>query len=165
VSAFAPEKAFADAVLIFEHGLGAVPISERAKPLVVHALDWYGRQMSPSLSRRESQELGGWGPTRQINLEESGELESFLDGSLRRISTASFCRRLIAVAILTHPLDGPERRARQSLIRYRTHRKPTPQELEGLRRGNARRATEAQQRRKTGAAGSALTHFKKKAGQ
>ena len=99
-------------------------------------------------------ELGGWGPTRQINLVDSGELKSFLDGSLRRISTASFCRRLIAVAILTHPLDGPERKARQPLMRYRTHRKPTPQELEGLRRGNTRRAAEAQQRRETRAAGS-----------
>ena len=143
----ASEKAFADAALILEHGVDAVPVSARAKPLIVHHLDWYrGRKGAPSLSRKELQEWGGWGPTRQIALEESGELESWLDGVLRRISTPSFCKRLIAVALTTYPLDGPELKARQPSARYQKRRRnPTPQEIDALQRANRRE--EAQQRR------------------
>lgn len=68
-------------------------------------------------------------------------------GSKRVITAESFYEHLIASAITSHPLDGPERKVRQPLTRYRTRRKPTQQELEGLRRGNERRAEDTRKRK------------------
>jgi hypothetical protein len=130
------------------------PLRAKASEIVSDLLRRKAKDCRIVLSRRDCEREGGWGPTRQIELERAGNLRSFLSGSKRVITAESFYGHLIASAIASHPLDGPERKARQPLMRYRTHRKPTPQELEGLRRGNARRAAEAQRRRETRAAGS-----------
>ena len=130
------------------------PLSAKASEIVSDLLRRKAKDCRTVLSRRDCEREGGWGPTRQIELERAGNLRSFLSGSKRVITAESFYGHLIASAIASHPLDSPERKARQPLMRYRTHRKPTPQELEGLLRGNTRRAAEAQQRRETRAAGS-----------
>jgi hypothetical protein len=104
------------------------------------------------LTRRQCQQEGNWGPTSQITKENAGALDSVLDGSVRKITAASFYRHLIKLAIRSHPPAGPVK-ARQPAARYQKHRRePTPQELEGLRRGNAKRAAEAKQRKEAKAA-------------
>ena len=141
--------AYATAAIIFAGGLGAAPVSPRAEPLIDYALAWYREKLRLnilSVSRQECMLVFGHGMTRQVWIEHAGEVESFLDGSVRRISTASICRRLIALAILSHPVDGPERKARQPARRYQP-RPRTPAELEGLRRGNQQRAEAARERR------------------
>jgi hypothetical protein len=143
--------AYATAAIIFASGLGAAPVSPRSEPLIDYAITWYREKQRLgilSVSRQECMLIFGHGMTRQILIEQAGELESYLDGANRRISTASVCRRLIALAILSHPLDGPERKARRPAGRYQKHRRePTPQELAGLQRGNAQRAEDARKRR------------------
>jgi hypothetical protein len=154
--------ALGDAALIFEGAISAapvdlvIPVSPRAEPLIDYALAWYREKQRLnilSISRQECMSAFGHGMTRQILIEQAGEVESYLDGGNRRISTASICRRLIALAILSHPLDGPERKARQPAERFqRLPRERTQAELEGLKRGNERRAEEARQRREAKAA-------------
>jgi hypothetical protein len=43
---------------------------------------------------REAQRMGGWGKTKLFELIRSGELQSFMDGSVRRITTASIRARV-----------------------------------------------------------------------
>jgi hypothetical protein len=43
---------------------------------------------------REAQRMGGWGKTKLFELIRSGELQSFIDGSVRRITTASIHARI-----------------------------------------------------------------------
>ena len=121
------------------------PLSAKASEIVSDLLRRKAKDCRTVLSRRDCEREGGWAPTRQIELERAGKLRSFLSGSKRVITAESFYGHLIASAIASHPLDGPERKARQPLTRYRTRRKPTPQELAGLRPGHARRAAEARQ--------------------
>ena len=147
-SSKAMTAALAQADVIIDRGLNAAPLSPFAKSLSAHWLDWYCNQPSFSLTRREEQALSGHGATRQQSLEESGVLVSYADGSIRRITTRSIARRQIALAILSHPIDGPTLKIRQPSARFKPRRRePTPQELEGLRRGNAKRAEEARKRR------------------
>jgi hypothetical protein len=151
VSAFASNKAFdaamETAAAILELGLDAVQFNLRARPLIVNWLDWFPKQ-PPTLSRKECEAAGGWSSTQQISLEKRDELESFLDGSRRRIITKSFVRRQIALALMSYPLDGPERKARLPRERFQKAARPrTEAELEGLRKANAKRAREAELRR------------------
>lgn len=143
--------AYATAAIIFSGGLGAAPVSPRAEPLIDYALAWYRdkqRLNTLSVTRRECMLVFGHGMTRQILIEQAGEVESYLDGGVRRISTASVCRRLIALALLSHPVDGPELKARQPVRRYRAGPRPrTPAELNGLAEGNRQRAEAARQPR------------------
>jgi hypothetical protein len=73
-------------------------------------------------------------------------------GSKRVITAESFYGHPTASAIASHPLDGPERKARQPLCDIGS----TASRLRRNWRdsGAARRAAEAQQRRETRAAGS-----------
>jgi hypothetical protein len=140
------ETAMESAAAILEIGLDAVQVDLRAKPLIAHWLDWFPNQ-PPTMSRKECERNGGWGPTQEIALEGSGQLESFLDGAKRRITTKSFVRRMIALAIATYPLDGSERKARQPAARFQKAARPrTEAELAGLAKGNAARR-EGKQRR------------------
>jgi hypothetical protein len=172
VSTKAMVAALGGATLIFEGAMGATPadlpvepsitnvapisprpspINPRAAPLVDYAISWFHEKKRLnilSVSRQECMAIFGHGMTRQILIEKAGEVESYLDGANRRISTESVCRRLIALAIMSHPLDGPELKARQPVARYQKRRRePTRAELEGLRKGNEGRALEAARKR------------------
>ena len=84
------------------------------------------------LTRRQCQQEGNWGPTSQIAKENAGALDSVLDGSVRKITAASFYRHLIELAIRSHPPAGPVK-ARQPAARYQKRRRePSPAELEAL---------------------------------
>ena len=55
---------------------------------------------------------------------------------------------LIELAIATHPTGQPPKKARQPSQRFVGRRRsPTPQELEGLKKGNEKRRLEAEARR------------------
>jgi hypothetical protein len=47
-----------------------------------------------AVKTREAQRLGSWGKTKLFNLIKNGELESFLDGGVRMITTASIRERI-----------------------------------------------------------------------
>ncbi len=96
-----------------------------------------------SMTRKQCQTEGNWGQTTQIAKENRGVLRRYLDGLNVRITTKSFYEHLIALA------SAPAKKARQPSTRFgqRRRRQPTPQELEGLKIGNAKRKAEAQARR------------------
>jgi hypothetical protein len=143
--------ALAQAAIIRERGIDAVPHDPRAEPGIHRGLNWLVDQKQ--LGRTGQKRKGvctifNFGPSKELQAEAAGELESYLDGTIRIIPNESVCRRMIALALLAYPLDGPEPKARQSESRYRAAPRPrTPRELEGLKRGNAKRAADAQQRR------------------
>ena len=139
------------AEIILRDGIDAAPILPLARPHVVAAVDWLGRNQ-PFLTRKTTQEVIGCSPSKLLRLEAREELESFLDGAIRKISAASIARRMIANALLSHPLDGPALRARRPAKRYqKPPRVRTPQELAALQRANDRShdAAEAQAGGKT----------------
>ena len=57
----------------------------------------------------------GCGLTRITELLKRGELSSYLDGSLRRIFTASMYDRLVREVIKSYPIEGGEAKARAFL--------------------------------------------------
>lgn len=145
--------ALEQAAVVLEHGPDAVPMSLQARSLGAGAIEWLGKQTGASVSRKASQEIFDHSSTRQIEVELAGEVESFLDGSMRKISVKSIARRLIALALLSHPLDGEPAKARQPAKRYQKRpRERTAAELEGLRKGNEQRAREARKRREAASA-------------
>ncbi|HZZ21487.1 MAG TPA: hypothetical protein VFE60_02430 [Roseiarcus sp.] len=138
----------AQAEAILDDGVDASPSHQRAKPLIAHWLNWLRSQKSPSLSRKGSQEAIGCGPSREIQLEESGAIDAYNEGSIKRISTRSIARHGIMQALLSHPLNAPPAKIRQPAARYQKRpRERTPQESEGLRKGNEGRALEAARKR------------------
>jgi hypothetical protein len=139
--------ALPQAALVMERGPDAAPLSPRARSLALDALEWLREQKSFSVSRKTSQEIFDHSATRQIEVELAGELESYLDSGVRKIPVTSIARRLIALAIASHPVDGEPTKARQPKARFKKqHRESTPQELAALKRANDARA-EGKQRR------------------
>jgi hypothetical protein len=140
-------------------------VSPEAAKLVAVLLEQKAADPRKGVPRKVSQEMGGWGSTTQIEKEKRGDLQTFLDGMARRVFVPSIYDHLIALAVASHPLGGPMKKARQPAARYqrrRPRREPTQAELEALKRGHgrgrreaeARRVAEAQQRREIRAAGS-----------
>jgi hypothetical protein len=124
-------------------------VSETGLRIVADLVADYANQPAPSTSRvRARQLLGDVGSTKELHLENIGALDSFLDGTQRRVTTRSIFRHLVLRAIASHPRNAPSKRARRPPARFQ--KKPrvrTPAELEGLRKGNAKRRLEAQARR------------------
>jgi hypothetical protein len=103
-----------------------------------------------AIKRRAVCEMLDVSMSRVISLEAKGELRSFLEGSERRITVASVYDRLRRLARLAHPASGAAPKGRPSPGQARKPkpvRPRTPQELEGLRKGNEGRAAEAQRKR------------------
>jgi hypothetical protein len=126
----------------------AAPVSPNARPIIMRAIDWRLREPRFGIPRKEGMALFGHELTRQLAIETAGELQTFLDGGRRLITADSIAIRMIALALLSHPVDGPALKVRLPPGRYQKRRRePTPAELEGLKRGNERRREEAQKRR------------------
>ena len=143
--------ATAQAVTILEQGgFDHVQISERARSISEPHLAWFqnmNAQGRLNLPRRGSMAVGGWGMTMEIGLEQAGRLDAFNDSNIKKITVFSIARRLITLAILSHPLDSPPTKIRLPPGRYKPQRrKPTEQELAA--RCCARRHQEAQERRR-----------------
>jgi hypothetical protein len=108
----------------------------------------YVAEPAPSLSRKGSQTRGNWGPSTQIAKENRGDLDSYLDGAVRRITAASLYRHLIALVIASRTADGEPVKARYPTRRYRPRVRPRTQaELDGLAKANEGRRLAAQARR------------------
>jgi hypothetical protein len=128
----------------------ARPMSSAAAAIVADIRARAEHEVRVAVPRQVSQEMQHIGPSRQIELENAGELRSYLDGSRRLVTTASIYARLIRRAIESHPLEGPPAKVRQPSTRYqRQRRQPSEAELTGLRLGNERRKREAAARRKS----------------
>jgi hypothetical protein len=108
----------------------------------------YTAETSPSLARKGAQARGRWGPSTEIIKENRGDLDSFLDGKVRRITTASLYRHLIALVISSRDENGEPTKARQPAKRFRCRARPRTQaELDGLQKANQVRRLEALKRR------------------
>jgi hypothetical protein len=98
-----------------------------------------------SKTRKEAAVIINCGQTKLIELEKLGVLRRYTDGASVRITTASIYQYLIALA------NEPPRKVREPAASFRRAKKaPRPRteaELQGLRKGNAKRAAEAQARR------------------
>jgi len=125
-------------------------LSPEAAKLVAVLLEQKAADPRKGVPRKVSQEMGGWGSTTQIEKEKRGDLQTFLEGMARRVFVPSIYDHLIALAVASHPLGGPAKKARQPAARYqrrRPRRDPTQAELEALKRGNERGRREADARR------------------
>jgi hypothetical protein len=147
-SSAAMTAALAHAAIIMERGIDAVLISERARSLIPTDLAWLEeekRQGRDSQSRKGVQTIFGFSPSKGLQVEAAGELESYLDGTIRRIPNESVCKRKIALKLLSYPVDGPDAKGRLPKSRYRAApRVRTEAELRGLATGNAKRKAEAE---------------------
>jgi hypothetical protein len=70
--------------------------SEPRRPAnaVVPSAELISKVQALVVGTREAQIMGGWGKTKLFELIRTGELESFMDGSVRRITTASIHARI-----------------------------------------------------------------------
>ena len=95
-----------------------------------------------SLSRKQCETEGNWGPSAQIAKENRGCFNRYLDGSSVRITAKSFYAHLRNLA------NAPPRKVRQPLTRFKPRRRErTPQELAALQRVSERHVEEGQKRR------------------
>jgi hypothetical protein len=124
-------------------------VSSGAAKLVAVLLEQKAADPRMGVPRKVSQEMGGWGSTTQIEKEKRGDLQTFLDGMARRVFVPSIYDHLIALAIASHHVGAPEKKARQPAARYqrRPRREPTQAELEALKSGNERRRREPEAHR------------------
>jgi hypothetical protein len=120
--------------------LDAIPIHPTARVIARDTLRRWTADQRISVSRKVSREMQGeLSQTRHIELELSGELPSYLEGSTRRILVSAVYQRLIRLAIQAHPLDSPEKKARQPAHMRRVKPRPAPvQERDRSDAGNHR---------------------------
>jgi hypothetical protein len=104
---------------------------------------------SASLSRFDCMALFGHRLSKQLEIEH--ELVSFMDRGRRRFEKNIVYDRLIRLLIESNPAGVPPPKIREVPTAFsKKPKKPrprTPQELAGLARGNAKRRTEAEERR------------------
>ncbi len=146
-----PEQAAALALAetILQHGAEGVdtPLSPLHRSVAADSINWLG-SVPPDLPRKEAYRAAVVGATKGGELEADGVLEAFNDGARVRITSRSIARRRIALAILSHPIDGPRTKIREPAKRFQRRVRPrTEAELQGLARANAARAREAALRR------------------
>jgi hypothetical protein len=108
----------------------------------------YAAEPAPTLSRTGVMGRTGWSLSTLIKREESGAVDSFLDGVSRRITTISLYRCLANAIVDSRDEAGAARKARQPAKRFRRKaRERTAAELLGLQKANQARHLEALKRR------------------
>ena len=127
-------------------------LSEKAQALIDDIQRAQSLDQRVIVSRRVAQAMLSIGQTRLLELEKLGLLHSLLDGSSRRITTASVYNYLIARAVASHPSDGVEEKVRLPSNMKRKapkpRRRPTENELAGLAAANLKRHHDAEVSRK-----------------
>jgi hypothetical protein len=126
-------------------------VSPTGQRIVADLISRSEAAVAPAVSRKTACDILDVGSTKLVQLENAGELDSFLDGAVRRITTSSIYLYLIKRAISSHPADAPAAKVRKPKSMFKPKRKAprarTEAELEGLRKGNEKRRLEAQERR------------------
>jgi hypothetical protein len=147
-AAMAAALAQAEAILDAVQGAGQdaiPPLSRLAQSITNDTINWL-RNAPLDLPRKDGHRAAGVAPTKGGKLERDGVLEAYGAEGRIRITSRSIARRRIALAILSHPDDGPRVRIRQPVKRFEKSPRPrTAAELEGLRRGNEGRRLKAQE--------------------
>ena len=135
--------------ILIDHGPDGLPLNPHAKPLIAPELEWLAKRPSSTLPRKGAEEAGGWNQTKELTLESRGVLRTFNLDARVQILARDITRYRLAQILLSYPIgaDAPTK-IRQPKARFKAQRrKPTKRELEGLRKGNERRAAAARQRR------------------
>ena len=131
-----------------QSSIGTAPVNPQVQPQIVALIEQRRRDPRFGMRRKEAMAIFGIGLTRVMTLEADGEVQTYLDGASRMITVDFIYIRQIALLLLAHPLAGDPPKARLPARRYQERaRQRTPQELEGLRRGNEQRREAAQERR------------------
>jgi hypothetical protein len=146
--------ALAQGHVLIDHGPEALPVPSQAKPMIARELEFLAKQPCPTLPRKEADAAGGWKTSKGLALQALGILGTFNLDTRVQVSTRDITRYRIAQILLSYPIDGGSKlKIRQPKARFKKQRRePTERELEGLRKGNERRAREAEQRREGKAA-------------
>jgi hypothetical protein len=92
-------------------------ISEIAAKIVAEIRAQQAADPRIAVSRKDAQTMLGIGASRLIELENEGELHSYLDGAARRIVVASVYGYAVRRAIAAHPAGSPAQKARQPSAR------------------------------------------------
>lgn len=103
--------------------LVSLAVSDAAQPIIERWFAQWDADPRLLVSRRVSQEIGSHGPSHQIALEKSGELDAILMDGQKRITTDSIYKRPILRTLETYPANGPMKKARLPPSAHKT--KPT----------------------------------------
>jgi hypothetical protein len=121
--------------------------------MVTDLADAYAAEPAPTLSRAGVMARTGWSLSTLIKREDSGAVDSFLDGASRRTTTISLYRCLANAVVASRTEDGEPTKARRPAKRFRRPaRERTAAELAGLQKANQARHLEALKRREAKAA-------------
>jgi hypothetical protein len=122
--------ALAQAELTIQRGVddAGVPLSGLARSIAVDTIKWLGAA-SLDQSRVQTQQIANLGPTKVLELGAAGVFEEYADGARIRITSRSIARRRVALAILSHPVNGPRLKIREPSARY----KKRPREADSTR--------------------------------
>ena len=106
--------ALALAEAILQHGVEGVdtPPSNIIRSIATDEISQLATA-PPDLSIKETQRVTGLGQTKTRELIADGVFEAFNDGPRVRVTLRSIARRRIALAILSHPADGPRLKIRE----------------------------------------------------
>ena len=115
--------ALAQGDVIIGNGPDALPLSPLARSIANDSITWL-RDAPLDLSRVETQRVAGVKSTKELELEAARIYEAYADGMRMRVTTRSIARRRIALAILSHPVDGPQSKIRQPKARFQKKIRP-----------------------------------------
>jgi hypothetical protein len=94
-------------------------IAPNAHPAAITIYDRLLADQSIGKTRKQCLEIGGWGMTSQRQKEAAGQLQSWNDGTIVRVSTASLYLHILNLIVASHPANGPQRKARIPTKPYR----------------------------------------------
>src|SRR6516164_7048917 len=83
-----------------------------AHSLIVSTYNKMKTDVSVGKTRAQSMALGNWGASTQRAKEQSGVLQTWTDGTMVRVGTASIFLHVLDLIIASHPAEGPARKAR-----------------------------------------------------
>jgi hypothetical protein len=89
------------------------PVSPEAAALIADIDRKEANDRRVVVSRKEAMAMLGVKQTKLLELEDAGILRSLLDGTSRRISTASIYSRLRALAVASYPLNAEPAKVRR----------------------------------------------------
>jgi hypothetical protein len=103
-----------------------------AHPLVISTYDKLKTDPSVGKTRSEAMTILACGATSVREKERRGDLKTWVDGTNVRISTVSLYLHILDLIVMSHPVDGPKRKARVPTASYQKgHRSIHREEADG----------------------------------